>query len=149
MSKRLNKEQTLNIFQDNFNFKIGLVDKNVNNTIYINGNSWIEPKSSVEDFTSEINSLKRAFNVFFVRNLKYTNFNHDKYIVVLDIKNSGISFNKRSFINFELHLKHKDTNFNFKENLYKEEIIQLINRLINECFFNFSFLYYNNKNSTN
>lgn len=132
MGVRVNKEETFKI-NNHFNIKVGVVDKNLQNIIYIVGNTWIEPKFEDVDYSDSVYKLEKSFNYHIKQLINKSNFNTQS-IYIIDIKKSGINFNKRSFIDFELHLKHNDKNFNYKDEPYRSEIINLLNTLIEKVF---------------
>lgn len=101
------KELKINKY-DNFNVVFGSINNKHPKTIYLNISSWIEPRTD-----REINVVREIKNIN--KDLKQTLFNKfnsdinnvfekNNTIVDLDIRESGIKFGKRSFMNCEITL---------------------------------------------
>lgn len=101
------KELKINNFKE-FNIVFGSINNKHPKAIYISISSWIDPKENVN-----INYVREIKNIN--KNLKQTLFNYfdsdinsifekDNTIVDLDIRESGIKFGKRSFMNCEITL---------------------------------------------
>ena len=92
----------------NYNVVFGSVNNKHSKAIYINISAWGEPQ-----FDSEVNynrvikdinkSIKQSLFNLFNRD-ENTDFLKDRTIVDLDIRESGIRYGKRSFMNCEITL---------------------------------------------
>tara|TARA_Y100001937_G_scaffold105534_1_gene146465 strand:- start:718 stop:1155 length:438 start_codon:yes stop_codon:yes gene_type:complete len=136
------KEVKLDI-NPNYKISVGTVDNKNPKSIYISLSAWgqLLKEENEIDYDRIINKIrkdiKRTLNV----NLNKEDFYNDKYIVDLDMRSSGISYKKRSFMSCEITL--------FQKNIipvHKPKVINgatvLINNLIKEClnkqpYFNF------------
>lgn len=101
------KELKINKY-NNFNVVFGSINNKHPKAIYLNISSWIEPKSEIDlNLNREIKNINKnlkqtLFNYF---NLDIdSTFNKNNTIVDLDIRESGIKFGKRSFMNCEITL---------------------------------------------
>ena len=79
----------------------GTVDSVNFKSIYLNIQTWVEPKKEVENWERVVLNLSR--------DIKHTIFNkldkqifEENIIVDLDLRPSGISMNKKSFSNLEI-----------------------------------------------
>lgn len=101
------KEIKSNRFK-NYNVVFGSVNNKNPKAIYINISAWVDP---IEERGVNYNHILRSLN----KKLKQTLFNHfmsedtylfdkDRTIVDLDIRESGIRYGKRSFMNCEITL---------------------------------------------
>lgn len=116
----------------NFKASYGTVDSKNLKSIYINLQSWAEPKKSLESWSREVSSLNR-----FIKHLLFEISDkfmfHNKFIVDLDLRTSGICLGKRSFMNLELTLYTK-TEIDFKSIKLKNEIKKIISCIESELF---------------
>lgn len=101
------KELKIDSFKK-YNVVYGSVNHKNPKAIYINISSWAEPKNSDDiNYSRSIKELHKkikqsVYNHFDDSNL--IDFNKERTIVDLDIRESGIKFGKRSFMSCELTL---------------------------------------------
>lgn len=124
-----------------FKVTYGTVDSKNLKSIYINLQSWVEPKIEIDKIDSIINNLSR--------NIKHTILESSdkeiydkKFIVDLDLRSSGIQINKKSFMNLECYL-YTNEHFDFKSQKIKNSVKKIVDSLIkdnlsNNKFFSFS-----------
>ena len=81
----------------------GTVDSKNFKSLYLNLQTWAEPKIEVENWTRLVLNMNRS--------IKHSVFNHidkqmfdDKFIVDMDLRTSGLSLKKKSFMNLEINL---------------------------------------------
>jgi len=128
------KQIKLNEF-NNYNIVIGTVDNKNPKSLFFNISSWAEPLKINEDnhvVIKDLNKLiKKKTYDFLNKNL----FNSNQIIVDFEIKESGLSLNKRSYMNCEITL-FKLNNFKLQNELINESLNKLINDLIENIFDN-------------
>jgi hypothetical protein len=101
------KELKINSYK-NYNIVLGSVNNRHPKAVYLNISAWSEPTSESETgYTRIIRDLNKKikqslFNLFDLDT--DTEFLKDRTIVDLDIRESGIRYGKRSFMNCELTL---------------------------------------------
>jgi len=101
------KELKVNTFK-NYNIIFGSVNNKHPKAVYINISSWVEPIHNCEvNYGRVIKGINKSvkqllFNSF--DTLIKTTFKKDRTIVDLDIRESGIRYGKRSFMNCEITL---------------------------------------------
>jgi hypothetical protein len=116
----------------NFKTSYGTVDSKNLKSIYINIQSWVEPKKSLENWTREVSYLNRLIKqLLFEVSDKF--LFHNKFIVDLDLRTSGIFVGKRSFMNLEITIYTK-TEIDFKSIKLKNEIKKLVSYLDKDIF---------------
>lgn len=92
----------------NYNIVFGSVNNRHPKAVYINISAWAEPLSNDdESYTRPIKDINKKvkqtlYNCF--SSDKYSDFMRDRTIVDLDIRESGIKFGKRSYMNCEITL---------------------------------------------
>ena len=116
----------------NFKTSYGTVDSKNLKSIYINIQSWVEPKKSLENWTREVSCLNRLIKQLLLEVSDKFLF-HNKFIVDLDLRTSGISLGKRSFMNLEITIYTK-TEIDFKSIKLKNEIKKLVSYLDKDIF---------------
>ncbi len=101
------KELKINKFK-NYNVVFGSVNSKHPKAVYISVSAWAEPKHNYEiNYIRAIRDVNKKvkqtlFNVFDSK--VTTEFKKDRTIVDLDIRESGIRYGKRSFMNCEVTL---------------------------------------------
>ena len=116
----------------NFKTSYGTVDSKNLKSIYINIQSWVEPKKSLENWGREVSFLNRLIKQLLLEISDKFIF-HSKFIVDLDLRTSGICMGKRSFMNLEITLYVK-TDMDFKSIRLKNEIKKIISFVEKDIF---------------
>jgi hypothetical protein len=116
----------------NFKTSYGTVDSKNLKSIYINVQSWVEPKKSLENWTREVSCLNRLIKQLLLEVSDKFLF-QNKFIVDLDLRTSGIFVGKRSFMNLEITIYTK-TEIDFKSIKLKNEIKKLVSYLDKDIF---------------
>ena len=116
----------------NFKTSYGTVDSKNLKSIYINIQSWVEPLKSLESWSREVSHLNRLIKQLLLEVTDKFVF-HNKCIVDLDLRTSGINLGKRSFMNLEITLYTK-TEIDFKSIKLKNEIKRIVSFIENDIF---------------
>ncbi len=101
------KELKIDTFK-NYSIVFGSVNNRHPKAVYINISAWAEPQSNEDvNYNRSIRDLHKKikqslYNCFISDS--YSDFMKDRTIVDLDIRESGIRFGKRSFMNCEITL---------------------------------------------
>jgi hypothetical protein len=92
----------------NFNVTFGSVNNKNPKAIYVNISAWVSPiDDNTTNFNQVIRSLNKRIRQSLYNSFIYENdcvFDKDRTIVDLDIRESGIRYGKRSFMNCEVTL---------------------------------------------
>jgi hypothetical protein len=96
------KEIQLNT-NPNYSIYSGSVDNKNAKTIYLNISSWGNPISDLDlDYEKAVRNLRRSIMNHLYQILSETNFKKENTIVDLDMRSSGIVYNKKSFMSCEV-----------------------------------------------
>jgi hypothetical protein len=143
------KELKINNFK-NYNIVLGSVNNRHPKAVYLNISAWSEPQSEGEiSYTRVIRDLNKKvkqalFNLFDLDT--DTEFLKDRTIVDLDIRESGIRYGKRSFMNCELTL-FLNTEISINSERMKGMLDSIITTVIVDTFEdNRYFKFYKKKN---
>ena len=101
------KEITLDT-KENYKVKIGTIDNKDPRTIYLSLSAWGESLTEEDNYDSVLNNLRKKVKQKLYTNIKDSNYNTDRYIVDLDMRSSGITKSKRSYMSCEITLFQKD-----------------------------------------
>jgi hypothetical protein len=125
----------------------GTVDSINLKSIYLNIQTWVEPKKEVENWGRVVLNLSRTIKHSIYDKIKSTHFD-DKFIVYLDLRSSGISTNKKSFMNLEVNFFLKDNiELGFKDNVIKDSLKDITSKIFQDNFKNNQFFkFYISKN---
>jgi len=97
---------------NNYSVVLGSVNNKHPKAVYLSISAWAELKSDEEvNYTKVIRNLNKQLKQSLYNTFNSSielNYLKDKTIVDLDIRESGIKFGKRSFINCEVTLYLKD-----------------------------------------
>jgi metal-sulfur cluster biosynthetic enzyme len=118
MFSKFGKEKKL-FKTESFRVKYGTIDALKLNAIYINIDSWVEPKEII-NFDSNIRLTRKniisKLNQVIDKEIFLENF-----IVDLDLRSSGMCLNKKSFMSIEVTLYPKK-HVKFNSDLVKNQI---------------------------
>jgi len=125
----------------------GTVDSINLKSIYLNIQTWVEPKKESENWSRVVLNLSRAIKHSIYDKIKNTYFD-EKYIVDLDLRSSGLSLNKKSFMNLEINFFLKDNvELLFKDKIIKDSLKDITTKIFQDNFKNNQyFKFYISKN---
>lgn len=90
-----------------FNVSYGTVDITENKSIYIDISAWLQPKLAID-----VNKTTNLINKFIKKTI-YDNmcscFDESIFIVDLNLRESGIRLNKKSYMNINITLYNKES----------------------------------------
>jgi hypothetical protein len=124
----------------NLKSNYGTVDSKNLKSIYLNIQSWVEPKSIEVNWVRPVSLLNKKIKSTVTEILDNELFD-SKFIVDMDLRTSGISIKKKSFMNLEITFFTKKE-VNFKSIELKNHLKRLVEYIDFECFNksnNFSF----------
>jgi hypothetical protein len=113
----------------------GTVDSFELNSIYLNVQTWVEPKIEVENWNRVVLNLSRSIKHTIHNNLNQNLFK-ENFIVDLDLRSSGISLGKKSFLNLEINFFITSKELDFKSSELKEDLKSLTKNILKENFSN-------------
>ena len=107
----------------------GTVDSVNFKSLYLNIQTWVEPVKDTENWNRVVLNFSRLIKHVIYETLNRTIF-EDKFIVDLDLRSSGITMGKKSFLNLEINLYLKDVIIDFKSNNLRDELKQMVKNVI-------------------
>ena len=110
----------------------GTVNSKEFKSVYLNIQTWVEPKKEVENWTRVVLNLTRAIKHSIYENLDKNLFD-DKFIVDLDLRTSGIQLKKKSFMNLEINLFLLEE-LDFKSPKLKKLLKNMTKQIYNDVF---------------
>lgn len=117
-------------------------EKNNPKVVFVNITSWVTPlkRDDTIDYSSVVKKLRKNIKQVVYNNVDKNIFNPDKTIVDLNLRSSGIRYNKKSYMCCEISLYHKgDSSFNDLKpeiNRLKDTVIK--DSLLSNQYFQFS-----------
>lgn len=128
------KEIKLEI-SDKFVTSIGTVDNKNPVALYIKMNAWLDIlKEDYEiNYGQVIRRLDKSIRTHIFNNLNKNEFHDDLTIVDLDIRESGITYGKRTFMNCQITL-FQQNNYLVDSEFVKLELTEIMKELIKEIF---------------
>lgn len=130
---KLGKEIKLDLL-DNYKTKIGTVNNKESKSLYLNLCAWGELKEDDENFNYEffLSNIRKKIKQKINDTINKDLFHENKYIVDLDMRTSGLSINKRSFMSCEITLYQKKYLPINKTNIV-DNTKKIIYDVVNEC----------------
>jgi hypothetical protein len=126
----------------------GTVDSKEFKSLYLNIQTWVEPKQEPENWTRVVLNLTRAVKHSVYEHIDKKMFD-DKFIVDLDLRTSGLQLKKKSFMNLEINL-FLTQEIDFKSLKLKRTLKKLTKDIYSDVFSNneyFKFYLTKNGNS--
>lgn len=81
----------------------GTVDSKEFKSLYLNLQTWVEPKEDYDNWTRITQNMSRSIKHSVFDNIDRNLFD-DKFIVDMDLRTSGLQVKKKSFLNLEINL---------------------------------------------
>lgn len=125
------KSCTLNGYK-NLKSQYGTVDSREFKSIYLNIQSWVNPKEFYENWERPVSKFNRDIKTFVSEIIDNSLFDN-KFIVDLDLRTSGISVKKKSFMNLELTFFIK-SNVDFKSPRIRQSMKNIVDNINSELF---------------
>jgi hypothetical protein len=111
----------------------GTVDSFELKSIYLNIQTWVEPHKDSDNWNRVVLNQSRSIKHTILRSINHNLFK-ENFIVDLDLRHSGISLGKKSFLNLEVNLFTNIDNLDFKDNSIKESLKELTKNIISSNF---------------
>ena len=86
-----------------FKSSYGTIDSTNLKSIFINIQTWVEPKEDFENWNRVILNMTRKFKHSILENINKQTFDTN-FIVDLDLRISGLQLKKKSFMSLEVNL---------------------------------------------
>tara|TARA_R100001591_G_C4325374_1_gene176656 strand:+ start:255 stop:686 length:432 start_codon:yes stop_codon:yes gene_type:complete len=132
------------VVDSKFKSHIGTVDSKNLKSLYIQFSSWVEPVSESSCWGCVVKNFKKSIKTEMSGLINLDNFK-PKVIVDLDLRSSGISLSKRSFMKCEITM-FTNQKLSLKDKNLVTELELKTNRLINkETTSNKHFNFYSSK----
>ena len=123
----------------------GTVDSKEFKSLYLNIQTWVEPKKEVDNWQRLVLNTNRSIKHSVYNNVDKTLFD-DKFIVDMDLRTSGLQLKKKSFMNLEINL-FLIQDIDFKSLKLKRSLKKLTKEIYDEVFIrNENFKFYLTKN---
>ena len=117
---------------DNYRVSSGTVDNKNPKAIYVSISAWGESLSSEDiNYNGVIRNLTKKIKLSLYDNLDSNLFFKDKCIVDFDMRESGISYGKRTYMNCEITFFQKHL-FKIQEKEIQNSIVSVLNKITTE-----------------
>ena len=104
---KLGKELSLKT-EKPFKINIGTVNNKHPRTLYLVLSSWVEPLYESENYQPKLNKITKDIKRFLTETIPSESFNNKRMIVDFDLRSSGITKDKKSFMSCEITLFQKE-----------------------------------------
>jgi hypothetical protein len=118
---------------DNAKIVYGTVDSVNLKSIYLNIQTWVEPIIELEDWNRVVLNLSRDVKHSIYETMNQEVFN-STFIVDLDLRSSGLSQLKKSFMNLEINFYLNQENLEFKDDNIKNSLHKITSEIFNRNF---------------
>jgi hypothetical protein len=109
--------------------KYGTVDSKILKSVYLNIQTWAEPKVETENPNKMVGNLSKKIKSTTIENLNRDVFK-DNIIIDVDLRSSGIQKNKKSFMNLECIFYLNSPIEDIKCNKLKNSILKVVDSLV-------------------
>lgn len=121
---------------NNYNIVSGTVNNKNPKALYLNISAWGEPLIENDvNYKSVIRKLDKIVRNTLFDNLDSNLFQIKRSIVDFDMRESGIEFGKRSYMNCEITLFQKNS-FKLQEKIIKDNLDVMLNTIITDVLDN-------------
>jgi hypothetical protein len=108
----------------------GTVDSKEFKSLYLNLQTWVEPKDDYENWNRIVLNMNRSVKHSVFQSIDKNLFD-DKFIVDLDLRTSGLQLKKKSFMNLEINLFLKQE-IDFKSTKLKKSLKNIIKEIYSD-----------------
>jgi hypothetical protein len=111
----------------------GTVDSMSLKSLYLNIQTWVEPIYEANNWTRTVLNMSRGIKHSVYESLDKTIFDTN-FIVDLDLRSSGLTIGKKSFMNLEINFFIIQTDMDFKSDEIKNSLKEIINQIFLDNF---------------
>jgi hypothetical protein len=111
----------------------GTVDSIELKSIYLNIQTWVEPKKDSDNWNRVVLNLSRAIKHSVFNTINRTTF-EENFIVDLDLRSSGLTLGKKSFLNLEINFFLKEKEVDFKSQQLKDYLKIVVKNIFSQNF---------------
>ena len=131
---KLGKEIKLELL-NNYKTKIGTVNNKESKSLYINLTAWGQLKELDENLNYDyfLSNIRKKIKQKLNNSLNEELFHSNKYIVDLDMRTSGLSLEKRSFMSCEITL-FQENEVSINSDSMKKDLNIISSLVIDETF---------------
>lgn len=112
----------------------GTVDSVFLKSLYLNIQTWVDPKDDYENWTRIVLNFGREIKHSILEVLN-TDIFKPNYILDLDLRPSGIKLTKKSFLNLEINFFLNNPNTEFKSKLLEGELKKIVDHIHETNFY--------------
>ena len=102
--------------------------------IYLNLQTWVEPIKNTENWNRVVLNLSREIK-HIVHNSIDRHLFDDNFIVDLDLRSSGLSTGKKSFLNLEINIYLKEQETYFKSIKLRDSLKKMTKDILQQSFY--------------
>jgi hypothetical protein len=113
----------------------GTVDSVNFKSLYLNIQTWVDPKINSENWNRIVLNLSRSIKHSVLDSLDKILFDN-KFIVDLDLRSSGLQKGKKSFLNLEINFYLPGSETDFKSRRIKEALKKVCKQVFQDNFTN-------------
>jgi len=118
----------------NYNVVFGAMNKNKPKSIYIKVSAWGNPKLENDiNYRSVIRKINKRVRTLLYRTLNNDKFDVNKTMVDLDMRDSGITYGKSSYMSCEITLYQHNYHL-LKSEIIQDELNSIVDEIIKESF---------------
>ena len=118
----------------NYNVVTGTVDNKNPKALYVSVSAWADPLDEDQNnYTNVIRNLTKRIKKELHLNLDKSLFQIERSIVDFDMRESGISFGKRSYMNCEITFYQKHS-FKLQEKKIEKALDNILNDVVSNVF---------------
>ncbi len=117
----------------NMKVTFGTVDAIKLKSVYLNLQTWVEPKKESTNWQRVVLNKERQIKHTVLSNIDFKLFD-TKFIVDLDLRASGLVLGKKSFMNLEVTFFTTEHNLDFKSKKLKDSLKKLSKIILDENF---------------
>lgn len=118
-----------NIKHEKIKAKLGLTDKKNHSVFYLEGGTFLTPKSDFEDFNQIMSIIESSCKRLIKSKLFNDNYLDNNFLMNFEVCSDRMKKNKNTYLSFQYHFKQKN-NLNNSILLIKKENEQFFNSLL-------------------
>ena len=111
----------------------GTVDSIEFKSLYLNLQTWVEPIKGSENWNRVVLNLSRSIK-HIVHSSIDRNIFEEGFIVDLDLRSSGLTTGKKSFLNLEINFFLKDQEIDFKSMRLRDSLKKITKDILQQNF---------------
>ena len=108
MEEKFKTNGDKSISHDKINAKLGITNKKIHTTFYLEGSTFITPKDEFQNYSEILNEIESSCKFNIKKKLLYNKNLSSNFLMNFEVSSDRMKKDKNTFLSFQYHFKQKN-----------------------------------------